>query len=263
MPAPYPWWPLNEFFPPVGAYLWNLYDHDQYPFAVPTYPVIKGWARFNELDGEGWVSQYTYMPDVQVEVPPANVTFAGVVFRADNMVGLVDYPMDEVPAEYLVPPLGPVDRFEVWTGPSKTGGKLTEIASTYSGAMPASTFMVDYASGMVRFSPDLEGSLLYCTYFGLQGANRGAWFHFLMSNQAKICSALLVGFTHGLKFIMSLQPGSQKYIDFSGITGTPEAGDWVFYFGDGGGILDREAGLTADSLVWVCNGILPASDAFI
>jgi len=248
------WYPINDFVDPVGAYLWNLSDRIQYPFQVPDFHVVKGWARYNDLDGNGWFSQFTLNPDVEVIVPGATVSYAGIIWRADHMIGLIDYPSDELPPAYALTH----DRFEVWTGPGRTGEKLVEIDSDAT-FIDDNEYMVDYTSGMVRFSEAAEGLTLYLTYFGLQGANRAAYHHYLASNVSSICSALLVGLTHNLKFIGSLQPGSDKYLDFSGVTGTPQPGDWVMYIGDGG-VLPREAGLTADTLTWYCLNVLPVAD---
>jgi len=251
------WWQLNNPLPDPGKWPWDWQEYPTYPGIVPIFRFIKAWARRNNLDGNGWQSGYTVMQDVEFSIPPTSAVIGGEVQQLDNMVQLFDYPMDEVPAAYV----GTYDRIEIWTGQNRTGDKFTELnGDTISGPIPSQSYIVDYASGTIRFSNDDVATLVWVSYFGLQGANRSATLNLLTFTTSEIVSGLLNGLLHPLNFKLPIQPGTNKYIDFSQVTGTPGLDDWVYFIGDAGGVLPRDAGLRAGDLTLFVASVMPATD---
>lgn len=253
------WWPLNSPQPVAGTFAWDWQDRPKYPDDDPDFPFIQGWTRVNILDGTGWNSRYRQMENVQVQVPPVSAIIGGDVQSTYNAIQLWHYPLDETPSDFI----GVYDRFEVWTGPNRTGTKFTEIdGDTINAAIPSEQYIVDYASGMVRFSGDQEGDTLYLFFFGAQGAVRPAMFNHIQDNVTGIIDALFNGFIHELRFVMDIGSEQFKVLDFSGITGIPSANDWLLYMGDGGGALTREMGWNAANLTLYSGGLLPVIDSF-
>lgn len=244
------WWPTNSPEATSGAFAWDWADRGVYPDLLPSFPFVMGWARENDLAGDGWESVYRVIDDLTIVVPPEQTTIKGSLQYTNWSIQLWHYPMDEVPAEYQSAPLGPRDRIEIWTGAGRTGTKLTEQAADYSGALPANSYIVDYASGTIRFSTDLENDSLYVTYFGLQGAMRPSYVNYLQDNVWAIADALLNGLVHGLQFEYSYTGGDVKIIDFSGMTGTPDSSDWLIHVGTFG-VFPQALGWRGDGTMFV------------
>jgi len=244
------WFPENSPTPVDGNWLWEYWQEVAYPNGVPSIPHLLGFQRENNLDGEGWQCPLYAIEDEEIEIPPAS-DLSLPAPGPFNQIQLLKYPSDEAPEGSLFDPV------EVWTGNNRTGTQFTLVGGdTISGPVPENSFIIDYATGLIRFSDLNAGEKVYVSYFPLQGAVRPAFLNYLQGNITSIADALLNGLQHGLKFTFDWGSGDVKIIDVSGMTGFPASGDWLFYGGDYGGTLARPFGLAADGFLYA-NGIIP------